>query len=114
MAQQFEQMDLGRGPEEQPDQMYKGSMVSNGSEQEQMNRMPGGPMGARQPERGVPKQAGPLNVDDMVIPAITGGAGNQMTEYPEEEDPRNHELAAEELSGENRKAAQPLIDLFGE
>lgn len=50
----------------------------------------------------------------MVIPAITGGAGNQMTEYPDGEDPRNFEQAAEELSGENRKAAQPLIEMFGE
>lgn len=113
MAQQFEQMELGRGVEEQPDQMYKGSMVSNGSGQEPMNRMSGGPAAARKPELGGAKPAGPLNVDDMVIPAITGGAGNQMTEYPEE-DPRNHELAAEELSGDNRKAAQPLIDMFGE
>ena len=61
-----------------------------------------------------PKQSGPLNVDDMVIPAITGGgAGNQMTEYPDD-DPRNQGMAAEELSGDNRKAAQPLIDMFGE
>lgn len=37
-----------------------------------------------------------------------------MTEYPEDEDPRNFEQQAEELSGENRKAAQPLIDVFGE
>lgn len=50
----------------------------------------------------------------MVIPAITGGAGNQMTEYPDGEDPRNFEQAAEELSAENRKAAQPLIEMFGE
>ena len=30
-----------------------------------------------------PVQSVPLNVDDMVIPAITGGTGNQMTEYPD-------------------------------
>lgn len=47
-------------------------------------------MGTRLPEVVPPKQTGPLNVDDMVIPAITAtGAGNQMTEYPEDEDPRN-------------------------
>lgn len=71
--------------------MLKGGMPGN---QDQMNRMPGGgPMDARQPQP--PKQSGPLNVDDMVIPAITAnGAGNQMTEYPDE-DPRNQELAVD-------------------
>ena len=30
-----------------------------------------------------PQMNVPLDVDAMVIPAITGGTGNQMSEYPE-------------------------------
>jgi hypothetical protein len=61
-----------------------------------------------------PLQTGPLDVDAMVLPALKQNAGaNQPSEYPEGEDPRNNR-AAEELSAEDRKAAGPMIDVFGE
>ena len=51
----------------------------------------------------------------MVIPAITGGTGNQLSEYPEGTDPNSYlDTQADPLSTENRKNAASLIDAFGE
>ena len=52
----------------------------------------------------------------MVLPALKSGAGaNQMSEYPDGQDPNDiGQKQVEELSHENRKNAQPLIDIFGE
>lgn len=60
------------------------------------------------------KPSGPVNVDDMVLPALKSGAGkNQMSEYPDgQEGPLVSQ--AEELSAEDRKLAQPMINMWGE
>ena len=50
----------------------------------------------------------------MVIPAITGGTGNQMTEYPDGADPATYLGQAEALTAEQRKEAAVVIDAFGE
>ena len=52
----------------------------------------------------------------MVIPALKSNAGaNQPSEYPDGHDPNaGGQMPVEELSHENRKAAEPLIDMFGE
>ncbi len=40
-----------------------------------------------------------MNVDDMIIPAITGGQGDQMTEYPEGQEAKDFlDTDAEPLS----------------
>ena len=50
----------------------------------------------------------------MVIPAITGGTGNQLSEYPEGADPAQYLGQAEALNADQRKQASVLIDTFGE
>lgn len=52
----------------------------------------------------------------MILPALKQGAGaNQLSEYPEGEEPQvNENLNVEELSSEDRKNAQTLIDMYGE
>lgn len=55
----------------------------------------------------------PLDVDSMVIPAITGGTGNQMSEYPEGQEPET-DMQAEQLTAEQRKDARDVIDFYGE
>ena len=51
----------------------------------------------------------------MVIPAMKkGGNQNQLSEYPDDEDSRNNINEAEALSSEDRKAAGPIIDAYGE
>lgn len=49
----------------------------------------------------------------MVIPAITGGTGNQMSEYPEGQEPET-DMQAEQLTAEQRKDARDVIDFYGE
>ena len=69
-----------------------------------------------QPKPQPAKPTGPINVDDLIIPAILPNAGaNQMSEYPDGEDP-NQGVSDEvgEISAQNLKVALPLINCFGD
>ena len=60
-----------------------------------------------------PQMNVPLDVDAMVIPTMSGGTGNQMSEYPEGQEPEM-DMQAEQLTPELRKEAADVIDFFGE
>ena len=62
-----------------------------------------------------PKPQGPIDVDALVIPTMQAGAGmNQMSEYPEGQDPNQNDKQIEDLNFEDRKNQATLIECFGE
>jgi hypothetical protein len=57
----------------------------------------------------------PLNVDDQVIPALTGNGNMGPSEYAPGEEFNEEDLASgEAIAPEKRAIAEPLIGAFGE
>ena len=63
----------------------------------------------------IPTKQAPIDVDNQVLPAMTGaGAGNPPQEYENDQGPNMQEMEAEPITGENAINAEPLIRFFGE